>query len=391
MRKNLLSQRSYKVRYEIRDIVARAKKVQASGKKIHWFNIGDPNIFGFKPPAHVTQAIREALDNPKYTAYCPSQGDPDLIAAVAKRDGVGTDSVFITAGLSEGIDFAFQALVDPGDNMLLPSPSYPLYTTKCEVAGGVPNFYNCLPDWSPDLDDMRKKVNDRTKAIVVVNPNNPTGANYSRKTLEGIAQIASEHGIPIIADEVYDQMTFNSAHSINMHDVARDTVVISGNGISKNYLYPGARVGFLSIHNDEQGDLKSAFLRLCNARLSVNWEMQRGALAAVTGDHSHVQKTIEELKKRREVVVRRVSEINGLSVTAPNATFYSFVKVESGKFATDKEFAYSLLDNTGVLVVPGSSFSPVLDSKYFRLVFLAGPEELEEAFGKISGFLKSQG
>ncbi|MFA5105816.1 MAG: aminotransferase class I/II-fold pyridoxal phosphate-dependent enzyme [Candidatus Micrarchaeia archaeon] len=391
MTKPALSERSYKVKYEIRDIVARAKKVQASGKKIHWFNIGDPNLFGFKPPAHVTQAIKDALDNPKYTSYCPSQGDPDLVEAVAKREGVANDSVFVTSGLSEGIDFAFQALVDPGDNVLLPSPSYPLYTTKCEVLGGVPNYYKCQGDWSPDVEDMRKKVNERTKAIVVINPNNPTGANYSRKALQEIADIASEHKIPIIADEIYDQMTLDSPHSINMRDLKPDTVLISGNGISKNYLYPGARVGFLSVHNDGEGELKSALMRFCNARLSVNWEMQRGALAAVTGGHGHVAHTISELKKRREAVVKGIGEIEGLSVFAPQATFYSFVKVESENFGTDKDFAYSLLDNTGVLVVPGSSFSPVLGGKYFRLVFLAPPAELEEAFGKISGFLKTRG
>ncbi len=385
-----LSERSAKVKYEIRDIVLRAKKVQESGKKIHWFNIGDPNVFGFKPPAHVTAAIKVALDDSKYSSYCPSQGDPDLIAAVAKKEGVGAESVFVTSGLSEGIDFVFQSLVDPGDNVLLPSPSYPLYTTKCEVLGGVPNYYACDSKWEPDIEDMRKKINARTKAIVVINPNNPTGATYSRKTLKGISDLASEYKLPIIADEIYDQMTLDSPHSINMRDLKCDTLLVSGNGISKNYLYPGARVGFLSVHNDEENVLSSALLRLCNARLSVNWEMQRGALAAVTGNHDHVKAAVTELRKRRDVVSRRVNGTSGLSVVAPSAAFYSFVKVESKNFATDRDFVYSLLENTGVLVVPGSSFSPVLDGKYFRLVFLAPPAELEEAFDKIGAFVKSK-
>ncbi len=389
MQKITLSQRSSKVKYEIRDIVLRAKKVQATGKKIHWFNIGDPNIFGFKPPAHVTSAIVAALGDSKYTSYCPSQGDPDLISAVAKKEGVGNDSVFVTSGLSEGIDFVFQALLDRGDNVLLPSPSYPLYTTKCEVLEAVPNFYGCDSEWNPIVEDIRKKINSRTKAIVVINPNNPTGANYSKKTLQEIADLASEYKLPIIADEIYDQMTLDSEKAHNMRDFKPDTVLISGNGISKNYLYPGARVGFLAVHNDAEGILSSALLKFCNARLSVNWEMQRGALAAVTGNHDHIAKTVPELRKRRDVVVKRVGEIKGLSVASPKAAFYSFVKVESEKFATDKEFVYSLLENTGVLVVPGSSFSPVLDGKYFRLVFLASEPELNEAFDKISAYLKN--
>jgi len=390
MKELALAGRVAKIKYEIRDIVSAAKKVQQSGKKIHWFNIGDPVKFGFSPPSHVTQAIRAALDDPKYAAYCASEGDFELVEAVAKMEGVGTDSVFITNGLSEGIDFLFQALVNAGDNIMLPVPSYPLYNTKCDIIGGTQNCYQCLENWDPDPSGIRKSINKKTKAIVVINPNNPTGAVYSRKVLEEIVGIAGEHGLPIIADEIYDQLAFDGEKPVNMRTISKDVPLISGNGISKNYLYPGARVGYLAVHGQGTQGLKSALLKLCNQRLSVNWEMQRGALAAFTGSSAHIAPTLKKLRERRDVVARRVSQIEGLELVAPKAAFYAFVKINSKKFKTDKEFVYSLLEKTGVLVVPGSSFSPCLKGNYFRMVFLAMPEELNEAFDKIEKFMESK-
>ncbi|MEM2138420.1 MAG: aminotransferase class I/II-fold pyridoxal phosphate-dependent enzyme, partial [Candidatus Anstonellaceae archaeon] len=199
-----LSDRIASVNYEIRDIVARARKVQATGKKVHWFNIGDPNQFGFKPPEWITSAIKEALGDPKYSAYCPSEGDPELREAIGKIESVPADYVTIHSGLSEGIDFLFQALVNPGENILLPSPSYPLYNSKLRVNGGMDNFYQTDDEFVPIVDDLRKKINPKTKAIVVINPNNPTGAVYPRKILQEIVNIAGEHKLPLIGDEIYD-------------------------------------------------------------------------------------------------------------------------------------------------------------------------------------------
>src|SRR3989338_7228863 len=240
----VLSDRMASVSYEIRDIVARARKVAASGKKIHWFNIGDPNQFGFTPPPWITDAIMAALKDPKYSAYCPSEGDPELRAAIGKIEGVPSDYVTIHSGLSEGIDFLFQALVNPGENLLLPSPSYPLYNSKLRVNGGLDNYYQSDANFIPDTGDLRKKVNSRTKAIVVINPNNPTGATYPRKVLQEIVGIAGEHKLPIIADEIYDKMTIDEDHSINLRDLAGELPLISGNGLSKNFVYPGPRVGY---------------------------------------------------------------------------------------------------------------------------------------------------
>lgn len=387
----VLADRMAKVSYEIRDIVARARKVQATGKKIHWFNIGDPNQFGFKPPEWITAAIRAALDDPKYSAYCPSEGDAELRAAVGKIEGVPADYITIHSGLSEGIDFLFQALVNPGENILLPSPSYPLYNTKLRVNGGEDNFYQTDKEFVPIVDDIRKKINSKTKAIVVINPNNPTGAVYPHSILQEIVNIAGEHKLPIIADEIYDKMTIDEDHSVNLRSLTKELPLISGNGISKNFIYPGARVGYLAFHGEGIEPLRDAIVKLCNARLSVNWEMQRGALAAFTMPMEHLQKTRDELRKRRDLLYKEINEIPGIHLAKPKAAFYSFPKVETSKFATDKEFVYSLLEETGVLVVPGSAFSPVLPGKYFRLVFLAPPEELHEAIGKIASFMKTHG
>lgn len=384
----VLSDRMGSVSYEIRDIVARARKVAATGKKIHWFNIGDPNQFGFKPPEWVTNAIVAALKDPKYSAYCPSEGDPQLREAVGKIEGVPPDYVTIHSGLSEGIDFLFQALVNPGENLLLPSPSYPLYNSKLKVNGGTDNYYQTDEEFVPIVEDVRKKINGKTKAIVVINPNNPTGAVYPRKVLEEIANIAGEHKLPIIADEIYDKMTIDEEHSVNMRTLTKELPLISGNGISKNFLYPGSRVGYLAFHGEGIEPLRDAILKLCNSRLSVNWEMQRGALAAFTMPMSHLAETRKQLKIRRDIIYKGLNGIPGISLAKPTAAFYSFPKVETGKFKDDREFVYSLLEETGVLVVPGSAFSPVLPGKYFRLVFLAQPDELHEAIGKIAAFMK---
>ena len=383
-----LADRAKKISYEIRDIVYRGKNAKNAGKKVHWFNIGDPNQFGFKPPEWITDAIIEALKEPKYSAYCPSEGDADLRAAIAKIEGVPDENVTIHCGLSEGIDFLFQALVNPGENLLLPSPSYPLYNTKLQVSEGENNYYPSDGCFIPIPEEIRKRVNGKTRGIVVINPNNPTGVNYPRKVLKEIVDIAGEFDLPIIADEIYDRTTLDEEHAVNMRELSGELPLISGNGISKNFMYPGARVGYLAVHGEGMDALRDTLWKLCNQRLSVNWEMQRGALAAYTHPMDHLPKFRSELRKRRDVVYKGLNSIDGLECVKPTAAFYSFPKITGTKFKDDREFAYSLIEETGVLVVPGGSFSPELKEKHFRLVFLAEPSELEEAMGKIEVFVK---
>ncbi|MBI5051324.1 aminotransferase class I/II-fold pyridoxal phosphate-dependent enzyme, partial [Candidatus Micrarchaeota archaeon] len=207
------------VSYPIRDIVVEAKKLEAQGTNMIYLNIGDPAPFGFRPPQHLLDAAKQAIDDPRFSAYSPSSGDPELRQEIAKYEGVTEDDVFVTSGLSEGIDFFYQAILDPGRNIVLPSPTYPLYLTKQRLSFGPELFYDCADaSWEPDLDSLRKSINKYTKCILVINPNNPTGAVYSRKTLQGIVDIAGEFKLPILSDDAYEMLVFDGEYT-NLRDI----------------------------------------------------------------------------------------------------------------------------------------------------------------------------
>lgn len=380
------SSRSDLVTYPIRDIVVEAKRLEKSGVDMLYLNIGDPAPYGFRPPQHILDAAAAALRE-NYSGYAPSDGDPELREEIAKYEKVSPQDVFVTAGLSEGIDFLFSALADPGRSILLPLPTYPLYLTKQRLAYGAAEFYDCDEDYEPDLDDMRKKITQYTKAILVINPNNPTGKVYSRKTIEGIVDIAGEHGLPIISDDAYEHIVFEEGYA-NLRDVHKDVPLISGNSLSKNYIYTGARVGYLAFHGDGWDSVKGAVQRLCNQRLSVNWEMQRGYIAALRGGLSHVKAFNSAIRERLDIVMKRVGEIDDLHATRPGGAFYVFVKVRKGRWKSDWELARELL-KSGVAVVPGSAFGPV-DGIYFRLVFLPTLEQLNTAFDRIEKVISSR-
>jgi len=376
--------RSELVSYPIRDIVQEAKKLEKQGTEMIYLNIGDPAPFGFRPPQHVLDGAADALKQ-NYSGYAPSEGDPELKQTVAEHEKVAPEDVFITSGLSEGIDFLFQAMVDPGRNIILPTPTYPLYLTKERISYGTVDFYECDDNYEPDLDSLRKNINSYTKAILVINPNNPTGAVYSRKTLQGVVDIAGEHKLPIISDDVYDQLVFDGEMH-HIRDMSKDVPVVCGNSLSKNYIYPGARVGYLAFHGEGWDNIKDAVQRLCNQRLSVNWEMQRAYISAIKGPHDHIKEFNAALKERRDVIAKRVDGIDGLSMAKPRGAFYAFVKVE-GPWETDVQFVRELLKH-GVVVVPGSGFAPRMKGKAFRLVFLPKPDQLEEAFNRIERCMK---
>jgi alanine-synthesizing transaminase len=315
---------------------------------------------------------------------------------VASVEGCEKERVFITAGLSEGIDFSMRVLLDKGDSILLPNPTYPLYPTKADIFGAKPIYYDCDEEWAPDIDQIRKKKDSRTRAIVVINPNNPTGAVYPRKVLEGIADFAAEEELPIIADEVYDHLIFaKGAKMHKMKDIAKGVPVFSGNSLSKVYLYPGARVGYMALHNESAEPFADAMLRMCNQRLSVNGELQRGAIAAYRGNFAFLSPTLKKLERRSAIISRRINEIPGLSVVSPKAALYAFVKVEGyapkGNYdkRRDWNFVYELLHEEGILTVPGSAFYKGHEEElYFRTTFLPGEEELLSAMGKLERFMR---
>ncbi len=383
------SKRSDLVSYPIRDIVQEAKILEKQGKDMIYLNIGDPGPFDFRPPQHIIDAISEALKK-NYSGYAPSEGDPELRKTAAEYEGCKEEDVFIVNGLSEGIDFLFQALVDPGRNVILPSPTYPLYLTKQRISFGSELFYECDENWEPDLESMRKRINKYTKAIVVINPNNPTGAVYSRKNLQGIVDIAGEFALPIISDDAYEMLAFGGDFT-NLRELHKDVLLVSGNSLSKNYIYPGARVGYLAFHGEGWEKIKDVIQRLCNQRLSVNWEMQRGAIAAIKGPKDHIKIFNHELKKRCDLLAKGINSIPGLKLVVPKGAFYAFVEITNGKgkWKNDWDFVRALLRQTGVVVVPGSGFSTALSNHHFRIVFLPSLEKLNEAIQRIERFMKS--
>lgn len=383
-----LAERISHLHYAIRDIIAEAKRVESTGKKMMYLNIGDPCRYGYRPPEHVTEAIIKALKEHKWHGYAPSEGDPELRQVIANVEGIDQEDVFITAGLSEGIDFLFQALLNPGDNFLLPSPGYPLYNTKNDIYGGIRNYYTCNENYEPDLDDIRKKINHKTKAIVVINPNNPTGKVYSYKTLKGIADIAGEYDIPVIADEIYDRLILDEdAKFYSMTDF-KDIKVIRGNGLSKVFIFPGARLGYLAFHGKGMDKLKNAIQRLCNARLSTNWEIQRGAIAAYSEKYD-LNPILKRLRQQRDVAYEYIKENEYLSTVKPEGAFYMFIKVNNHRWRDDREFVLDLMRTTGIVAVPGSGFSPELNGIYIRIVFLPPVDLLKDAMEKMVQFMKS--
>lgn len=387
------------VRYAIRDVALLAKEEEKKGRKIIYLNIGDPCEYDFSPPRAITDAVKEALEG-SYKAYAPSAGDPELRREIAKIEGCNPEEVFVTAGLSEGVDFTMRIMLDSGDSVLLPNPTYPLYNEKANVIGALPGFYESTEEWLPDTDDLRKRIGKRTKAVVVINPNNPTGAVYPRRVLREIADISAEHDLAIFADEVYDHLIFGRGTKMHkMKDVApKDVTVFSGNSLSKNFLYPGSRIGYIAVHNDNGRGFTDAFMRMCNQRLSVNWEFQRGAIAAYRGGFGFLPPNLEKLKRRSRLLCRRIDEIPGLSAHPPSAALYGFVKVEGyrpkGKRyhkSMDWNFVYDLLRTEGVLVVPGSAFYKNHPRElYFRTTFLPGEGTINEAMDKLGRFMKAR-
>ncbi len=383
------SHRSSLVKYAIRDVVLEAKKEEAKGKEVIYLNVGDPAAYDFSPPQCIADATKEALDGP-YKGYAFALGEPKLREEIAKIENCSPDEVFVTAGLSEGIDHSMKILLDPGDSILLPNPTYPLYSTKVNVLFAQALYYGCRDGWIPDPDEVRKKLDDTTKALVIINPNNPTGAVYPYNVLKELADIAAEHKLTIIADEVYDHVIFDDVEMHKMKDIAKDSVVFSGNSLSKNFLYPGARIGYMAIHNDAEGGFKDAFTRLCNQRLSVNWEFQFGAIAAYKNGFDFLKSPLEKLRRRRDLVCKRIDEIPGLSIFPPQAALYGFVKVEGYK-GTDWDFIYDLLRTEGVLVVPGSAFyKENRNELYFRTTLLPDDKTLETAMDKLEKFMKAK-
>ncbi len=373
------------VSYPIRDIVMEAKREEAKGKQMIYLNIGDPPLYGFRPFGAIAERVKRALDE-NCQGYAPSEGDEQLRAAVAQIEKCSPDDVFIVAGLTEGIDFFFHAFIGFGEKVLLPNPAYPLYLSKAKQFEGDTVFYRHDGDGQIDVANLAKKI-EGAKAMVIINPNNPLGAVYSEKNLSDVVHLCAEYDVPIFYDGSYDQLVFEGK-PVDFRKIARRKVpFIYGSSLSKCFNYPGARLGWVAFHGDKWEEVKNAFFLLCNQRLSVNWEYQKAASAAITDPSypAYLADIKGKLLERRNAFIR-ITRKMPLTYPVPNGAFYAFIKIESKKWKKDLEFVRAAL-HQGVVFVPGSGFGRQEDGVYFRTTFLPEPDVIEAAFSRIGKIL----
>ncbi len=370
----------------IRDVVARAERVAKKGEKdIIYLNIGDPLIHDFDTPDYMKEAYADAVKNVK-ASYAPSLGDHELRGLLAKKENVPKEDIIVTAGCSEGVFYLVTSMLNPGENLLTASPSYSQYISICQLLGGKNKFYNCVDEWQPDADDLRKKIDEKSRGIVLVNPNNPTGAVYDEKRLKEIADLAGEYNLPIICDQIYDKITYGK-EAVHFSKLAKDVPHAILNGFSKVHLCPGYRVGYIAFHNMDE--IKEGVAKICRLRLAMTTHTQKAVIPAVEREPVHIREMVSKLRERRDLVHSRLNEIEGMHCTKPEGTFYAFPGVEGG-WKSDKEFSYDLFDETGVLTVFGEGFSHTLKHKHFRIVFLAPENVLNDAMDRIEGFMKKR-
>jgi aspartate/methionine/tyrosine aminotransferase len=378
--------------YAIRNIVAEAKAVEARGTAVRYLNIGDPVAAGFSTPAHLVEAASRAMRE-GHNGYLASAGILEAREAVAAdytAHGVPTspDRVLITAGTSEGIELTLSALVDPGDEVLVPSPTYPLYTAVLAKIGATPRYYRTDPDrdWLPDLEHMRSIVTARTKAIVMIDPNNPTGAVYPTAVRRAIIDLAERHDLTILADEVYGETGFDGPVPL-LSTLDLDAPIISFSSMSKAYLAPGWRTGWLVVGKTPRlDDALAAIKKMADGRLCSPGPMQHAIAPALLGDRSHQPALRAALAERAKVTTDLLNAIPGMRCVAPRGAFYAMPQVTLPTGRTDEHFVLSLLRETGILAVYGSGFGMAPEAGTFRIVFLAQPSILREIYADIGAF-----
>lgn len=386
------AQRVDRFTYAIRNIVAEAKKVEAAGRRVRYLNIGDPNQFGFLTPPHLIEAVAKAMRD-GHNGYTASPGIVEAREAVAAdftARGVETnpDRVLITSGTSEGIELALTAIVDEGEEVLVPSPTYPLYTAVLAKIGAVPVFYRTdhTNGWLPDLEHIRRSITTKTRALVVIDPNNPTGAIYPDDMRRSLITLAEQHGLVILADEVYGDLAYDGPVP-PMAILDQDAPIISYSSLSKAYLAPGWRAGWMAVGRSPRLDgVLAAIKKLADGRLCSPGPMQYAVVAALTGDRSHQETFRRELRLRADLTVERLNRVPGMSCVAPRGAFYAMPKMTLPPGRTDKDYVLGLLRATGILVVYGSGFGTDEADGFFRVVFLASPEELGAIYDDMASF-----
>jgi len=380
------------VEYAIRDIVESARKVQQKGMKVDYLNIGDPVQFGFQPPDNVRQALVDAI-NKGENYYSSSEGLLELRQEIAKKENakglsISSEEILVTNGVSEGLDMVISSIVEDGDEVLLPGPYYPPYASYVRLHGGIPvEFAVDLNNSTPDIEDIKSKITSKTVAICLISPNNPTGVVFNEKSLKDLVDIANQHNLYIICDEIYDQIIFDEKF-VGIGKVAGDSPVIVLNGFSKVHLMSGWRIGYIAFNQSSKLDaLRENLPKLARVRIATSLPVQHAALESLRGPQDYIGNFVSEIKKHRDFVVKRLNEMPGLSCPNPKGAFYAFPKIEDNRFRTDKEFVTKLLESKGVLTVHGSGFGEKYGSGHFRLVYLPSLDILDSAMNKIEKFV----
>jgi len=381
--------------YAIRNIVAEARKVEASGRRVRYLNIGDPIPFGFRTPPHLVDAVSRAMADGRngYTASAGIDEARDAVARdfTARGLEITPDRVVITSGTSEGIELALGALLDEGDEVLVPSPTYPLYTAVIAKLDATARYYRTDPStgWLPDLDHLASLVGPRTRAMVVIDPNNPTGAVYPRETRLALLDVAARHGLVVLADEVYADLAYEGPVA-PLGSLDPDAAVISFSSLSKAYLAPGWRAGWLAVGRTPRLDETLAAIRkLADGRLCSPGPMQYAIAAALDGDRSHQAAFRQALVERATLSTARLNAIPGMRCVRPRGAFYAMPQVSLPAGRTDEDFVLALLRDTGILCVHGSGFGTDPADGFFRVVFLADPVELASIYDALAEFTAS--
>lgn len=378
--------------YAIRNIVAEARKVESAGKTVRYLNIGDPITFGFKTPPHMIEAVERAMRD-GHNGYAPSVGilpAREAVAGELTRRGmpVTPDRVIITSGTSEGIELTLTALAEVGDEVLIPLPTYPLYTAVLAKIGAKPVFYRKDPanGWLPDIREIERLITPATRALVVIDPNNPTGATYPDDIRRGLIELADKHNIPLLADEVYGDLAYDGPVP-PMASLYPDAPIISFSSLSKAYLAPGWRAGWLAVGRTPRLDeVLGGVKKLADGRLCSTGPMEHAIPAALNGDRSHEAGFRAALRERAALTVSRLNAIEGIHTVAPTAAFYAMPRVTLPPGVTDEDYVLALLRATGVLCVYGSGFGTKPEDGFFRVVFLASPGELSEIYDLVGAF-----
>ena len=380
------------VEYAIRDIVSAAKDLEKQGKTIEYLNIGDPVQDGFHPPDNVKQAFIDAIKKDE-NYYSASEGIQELRSAIAEKENakglsIDADDVLVTNGVSEGLDMVISSIVEEGDEVLLPGPYYPPYASYIRLHGGIPiEFAVDLENSTPDIDDIKSKITPKTVAICLISPNNPTGVVFEENSLKQLVDLANENNLYIICDEIYDKIVFDKKF-VGIGKVAGNSPVILLNGFSKVHLMSGWRVGYIAFNNSPQLDsIREHLPKLARVRISSNHPAQYAALESLRGPQEYISEFVTELKKHRDLVVKRLNSIPGISCSNPKGAFYAFPKIENNPYKSDQEFVLNLLKSKGVLTVHGSGFGTKYGSGHFRLVFLPNIEKLSSALDKVEDFV----